>query len=120
MLENSDRRTEKRLRYQWPVWFAENQNCDLSQGQMVDISSKAAAFNYYSDCGCRYVGQPIISRFSVPRYGQDESFDLANFTRTGQISRIDKINPFMNRIVVKFSEPLPFKPGELIAETVYV
>jgi hypothetical protein len=120
MPDNNERRTEPRLRYCWPVWFAENTNCDLSQGQMVDVSSKSAAFTCYNDYGHQYVGQPIVSRFSVPRYGPDNSFELANFTRTGQICRIDQINPFMQRIAFRFHQPLPFKPGERIAENACV
>ena len=39
-MENTlERRREKRLRYNWPVWFAEDFNAVLSQGQMVDVSS---------------------------------------------------------------------------------
>ena len=120
MQENKDRRAEKRLRYHWPVWFAENQDCDLTQGQMIDISSKSAAFNCYSDYGHQYVGQHIISRFSVPRYGPQDAFDMSNFTRTGHICRIDKINPFMHRIAVRFDNPLPFKPSERIEENICV
>ncbi len=120
MQDNNERRTEQRLRYQWPIWFAENPDQNLSQGQMVDISSKSAAFNCYADNGCPYIGQQVTSRFSVPKYGSDDSFDMANFVRSGQICRIDNINPFMRRIAVRFYEPLPFKPGEQRAALAFV
>lgn len=120
MQNNDERRTEQRLRYQWPIWFAENTESGMSQGQMVDISSKSAAFTCYANGDCRYPGQHIISRFSIPRYGTDDSFDMANFTRSGQICRIESINPFIRRIAVRFYEPLPFKPGEQAAEKVCV
>jgi hypothetical protein len=112
MKENDDRRTEQRLRYYWPIWFAEDVNSTLSQGQMVDISSRAAAFTCYADNGCPYYGQHLTARFSVPRYGSEGSFDMANFTRSGYVYRIDNVNSFLRRIVVQFAEPLPFKPGE--------
>ncbi len=112
MDENSDRRTEKRLRYYWPIWFAENTNRDLSQGQMVDVSSRGAAFTCYADDGCPYLGQNITARFSVPRYGPDDSFDMANFTRSGYVCRIENVNNFTRRVAVQFAEPLPFRPGE--------
>jgi hypothetical protein len=112
MPDNYERRTEQRLRYQWPIWFAENKDCEITQGQMVDISSKSAAFNCYNDRGHQYIGQHILSRFSIPRYDTDDSFDIMNFTRWGQICRIENINPFMRRIAIRFSEPLPIKPGE--------
>ena len=41
-----------------------------------------------------------------------EPFDIANFTRSGYVYRVDNVNSFLRRIVVQFAEPLPFKPGE--------
>ena len=38
MDENRDRRTEQRLRYYWPIWYAENVDYTLSQGQKVDLA----------------------------------------------------------------------------------
>ncbi len=108
----NERRTEQRLRYYWPIWFAEDTNETLSQGQMVDVSSRGAAFTCHADDGCPYLGQHITARFSVPRYGPDESFDMANFTRSAHVCRIDNVNSFLRRIAVQFAEPLPFKPGE--------
>src|SRR4030042_2608943 len=87
-MEDSERRTEQRLRYYWPIWFAENPNHALSQGQMVDVSSKGAAFTCYADDGCPDLGQDITARFSVPQYGPDDSFDMANFTRLGHVCRV--------------------------------
>lgn len=105
-----ERRTEARLRYHWPIWFAEDFNDTLTQGQMVDISSQAAAFTCYNDqCPCP--GQHITTRFSVPRYASDDAFDLENFICGGHVYRIDDINPFMRRVVIQFAEALPFKPG---------
>ena len=109
-----ERRAEQRLRYHWPIWFAEDFNRTLSQGQMIDISSKAAAFTCYADENCPYPGHQITARFSVPRFSTGESFDIANFTRIARICQvdIDAVNPFLRRIVIQFTEPLPFKPGE--------
>ena len=112
MDENRDRRAEQRLRYYWPIWYAENIDHALLQGQMIDVCSKAAAFTCYTYDGCPYPGQHITARFSVPRYGPDDSFDMANFTRWGYVCRVDNVNSFIRRVAVQFGEPLPFKPGE--------
>lgn len=112
MDENNERRTEQRLRYHWPIWFAEDFSGELAQGQMSDISSKAAAFTCYDDGTCPYLGQYITARFSVPRYGPDDSFDMADFTRSGHVSRVDNVNSFVRRVALRFAEPLPFRPGE--------
>ena len=113
MAEINERRAEKRLRYCWPVWFAENFNETLSQGQMVDVSSGGAAFTCHANEHHPYLGQHITARFSVPRFGSGESFDMASFTRPGRICRVDNINGSLRRVAVQFAEPLPFKPGEL-------
>jgi len=117
MQEYNERRKEQRLRYYWPIWFARDLSHTLSQGQMIDISSEAAAFTCYADNDCPYLGQPIIARFSVPRYGPDDSFDMEDFTREGHICRIDNVNDYLRRIAVQFAEPLPFKPGEQSEES---
>ena len=108
----SERRREQRLRYHWPIWFAEDFEDTLLQGQMVDVSSSGAAFTCHADDNCPYPGQQVTARFSVPRFGVDDSFDMASFTRSGRICRVDELNSFIRRIAVQFSEALPFKPGE--------
>jgi hypothetical protein len=112
MEKQNERRIEQRLRYYWPIWFAEDPNEMLAQGQMVDVSSRGAAFTCYANDGCPYTGQHITARFSVPHYGPDDSFDMANFTRSAHVCRVDNVNSFLRRIAVQFAEPLPFKPGE--------
>lgn len=108
----NERRSEQRLHYYWPIWFAEDFNNGLSQGQMLDVSSKGAAFTCYDDGSCPYPGQQITARFSVPQFGPDDSFDMANFTCAGQVCRVDEVNNFVRRVAVQFAEPLPFRPGE--------
>ena len=111
MDDNTERRTEKRLRYSWPVWFAEDYNDILAQGQMVDISSGGAAFTCYAD-NCPAAGDNITARFSVPRHEEEDSFDLESFIREGNICRVEEISPFVRRVAIQFAEPLPFRPGE--------
>ena len=111
MSENIERRKEERLRYNWPVWFAENFNDILTQGQIVDISSNGVAFTCYTD-KCPQHGEKITARFSVPRHGDKNSFDMENFIRYGNICRIDSLSPFVRRVAVQFAESLPFKPAE--------
>ena len=107
-----ERRREHRLRYHWPVWFAEDFRETLTQGQMVDISSGGAAFTCHVDESCPYPGQELTARFSVPRFGSDDSFDMTSFVRMGRICRVDNVNSFVRRVAMQFAEPLSFKPGE--------
>ena len=112
MSESNERRLEHRLRYHWPVWFAEDFNEALLQGQMIDISSTGAAFTCQDDGNYPYLGQEVTARFSVPRFNAEDSFDMASYTRAVRICRVDQVNSFLRRIAVQFVEPLPFKPGE--------
>jgi len=112
MDKTTDRRRENRLRYHWPIWFAEDFGERLSQGQMVDVSSSGAAFTCYADQGCPCPGQELTARFSVPFFEEDESFDMTSFTKCGYVHRVDHVNDFLRRVAVQFSEPLPFNPGE--------
>ena len=113
MQNTSERRREQRLRYHWPVWFAEDFAGLLSQGQMVDVCSGGAAFTCYAEKGCPYPGQNITTRFSVPYYRVNDSFDISDFVRSGQVCRVEHINSSLRRVAIKFFDPLPFKPGEL-------
>lgn len=106
-----EQRKEKRYRYNWPIWFAPDQNDILSQGQMVDISSVGAAFTCYADM-CPHTGDRVTARFSVPHHNSHDPFDMESYTRHAEICRIDEISPFIRRVAMQFAEPLPFKPGE--------
>jgi len=112
MEEMAERRRERRLRYNWPVWFAEDFSEILSQGQMLDVSSGGAAFTCIGDSGCPWPGQHITARFSVPRHQPGDSFDINDFIRSGFVCRVDHLNEGLRRVALQFFDPLPFKPGE--------
>jgi len=107
-----EKRRENRLNYNWPVWFAEDYNNILSQGQMIDISSEGAAFTCYAD-KCPHTGEEITARFSVPSHHHENDFDLENFIRKGHVCRIEEIGGYIRKVAIQFAEPLPFKPGEV-------
>ena len=112
MIATSERRREERLRYHWPIWFAEDADGELGQGQMTDVSSSGAAFTCYADQRCPYPGQYVTARFSVPQYGADGAFNVLDFIRSGHVCRVEEVNHALRRIAMQFAEPLPFRPGE--------
>lgn len=116
MSENNERRIEQRLRYHWPIWFAEDFEEDLLQGQMVDVSSGGAAFTCHANQDCPYPGQSLTARFSVPRFVGDGAFDMASFTRIGKVCRVDNVNSFLRKVAIQFAERLPFSPGQQAEE----
>ena len=112
METSTDRRTEERLRYHWPIWYTDAADQQISQGQMVDINSHSAAFTSHTTDFCPLPYEQIRARFSVPKYGEEEAFQITDFVRTAQVHRVERVAPYLNRIVVRFHEPLSFKPGE--------
>lgn len=111
-----ERRCEPRLRYHWPVWYAPENSDEVNQGQMVDITSVAAAFTCHDLHQGPYPFQHIKTRFSVPLNGPNDSFEMRDFVRDGMVQRVERISDCLNRVVVSFHEPLPLKPAQQHAE----
>jgi hypothetical protein len=109
---SSEKRTEARLPYSWPIWFADNFDDTLAQGQMIDISSKGASFTSYAD-NYLYDNQQITARFSVPKHHARDPFDLDNFVRRASICRVEHLSSNVRKIAVQFHEPLPFNPASV-------
>ena len=105
-----ERRREPRLHYRRSVWFGEDLNEELSQGQMVDVSSGGMAFTCYETCP--HQDQELATRFSVPRFNADESLETVTFNRIARVCRVVKESSFLHRVAVQFAKPLPFKPGQ--------
>ncbi len=78
---------------------------------MIEIFSGGAEFTCRADREL-WQGEHITARFSVPRYGINDSFDMENYVRHGRICRVDHISPNVRRIALEFSEPLPFEPAQ--------
>jgi hypothetical protein len=107
-----DRRRLQRLHFNWPVWFAEDFNGLLFQGQMSDVSVGGMSFTYQKDHKQLSPGQQVMIRFSVPRLGPDNDFGMANFTRACYVRDVSSLNCRLNRAAVQFAQPLPFDPNE--------
>ena len=84
---------------------------EFTQGQMVDVSSTHAAFTFNSEV-CPDDDDILVIRFSVPKFTSEDKYDIEDFTRSAAIYRVDQMDKLLKLIVVKFTEPLPFKPGE--------
>ncbi len=112
MDRHNELRAEHRLLYRWPIWVTDEATGACMQGQIVDISSEAVTFTFYPGEISLIPSQHITAHFSVPICGLGDSFAMRNFTRAGFTDRIDRIKKVQHRVTTKFSEPLPFKPGE--------
>lgn len=107
-----EKRAEKRLYYRWPVKFTTDNNKTDTQGQIVNINSRGLSFFCHADNNCPISGQSISLSFGAPYFNEANSFDTVLFNRQGRVLRINKINDHVHQVIVFFSEPLFFKPGE--------
>lgn len=60
----------------------------------------------------RYAAQDPVVLDGTDSYDPDNSLDMANFTRSSHVCRMDDVNNYLRWVAVQFDEPLPFKPGE--------
>ena len=107
-----EKRLEKRLCHQWPVWFAKDFKEAVFQGLMVDVSSGGLSFTCDSDENCPQPGQQLMARFSIPCCRDDNASAMTSFTRAGRVIRVDVVNNYVRRVAIQFDEPLSLKPGE--------
>ncbi|MFC1781411.1 hypothetical protein ACFLZ8_04050 [Planctomycetota bacterium] len=112
MVQTDNRRREERLQYRWPVLFAEDFTQSLSEGLMVDVASGGISFMCKAGENCPKMDQQLVTRFSIPRTGEDDSSAMTSFTRTGRVLRIIEINPSTRQVAIQFDEPLTLKPCE--------
>lgn len=110
----NEQRKEKRMLCSWPIWFYDDCDTRVIQGQLVDISSKAAAFTYYTYEKFLLPNQRIIAHFSTPVYGLSNSFAIRDFIRSGRILNIYQMDDLIYRVTTEFEDKLNFKPGEQI------
>ena len=113
MDDNSERRREDRLGYQWPVWFSEDFTQTMSQGLMVDVASGGIAFICDSDSENLSEGKHLTIRFSIPRFEGDDPTATVSVTRTGDICRIERLQDGSRRIAIEFDVPLAIRPAEV-------
>ena len=107
-----EHRREPRLRYRRPIEFCTDPREAFVQGHMVDVCSGGMAFTCRAAKDCPYACQQLTTRFTIPRFNLDGSFDAINFTRIGHTCRVDDVNRFLRRIAMQFAKPLPFRPGD--------
>ncbi len=112
MENTNEQRAEQRLNYRWPVKFTQDNKEKVFPGQIVDVSSRGIAFLCHADETCPHQGQYLTANFAVPHFDRGNSFDTVLFKRTGYVHRLDALSSRIHRIVIRFTEPLFFKPGE--------
>ena len=113
---SQERRSEKRLRYFWPIWYSADGSLDIQQGRMVDLSSGGLSFLAPTG-GNPEAGDKIWLRSSYPLV-EEGSFGMASFTSIGEVLRSEKSGPMNSRLAVQFAEPLERRPAEAAGQAV--
>ncbi len=109
-------REEKRLKYSWCVWFAEDWYANLAWAEMLNVSSGGMGIICSADENCPHKGQTLVFYFSVPCRAVDGSVDRVCFARVGQVCGVTEINESAHRVHIQFDKPLPFKPEKQLAD----
>lgn len=113
MDDHNERRQEKRLGYQWPVWFSEDFTETLSQGLMIDVSSGGIGFSCEPGKDCPREGQHLTVRFSIPRFEGDDPTATVSITRTGEVRRVERTAAGVCAVGIEFDTPLGLRPAEV-------
>lgn len=112
MEKANEQRAEQRLSYRWPIHFTRDNEEKAFPGQVADVSSRGMAFLCHAGENCPHPGQFLTTNFGLPHFNRSNSFDTVLFNRIGRVYRLDELSDKVSRVVVQFTEPLFFKPGE--------
>ena len=110
-MPQSERRSEERLRYFWPIWYSADGSLDIQQGRMVDLCSRGVSFLVPFGAEPK-AGDEIWLRSSYPLV-EGESFGMASFTTSGRVLRSGVAEGMRRRLAVQFAEPLEHRPAEV-------
>lgn len=108
MKRTKERRAEKRLRYELPIWFGKNAEQAVFLAVMVDISNSGMAFDCKADENCPHPGQTLVTRFNMPDFESQAGSAMKSFTRSGCVRRVDDLDGGLCRVGIQFDEPPPF------------
>lgn len=111
-LEN-DRRSERRVRFFWPLWFGYSDRGELFRGQLIDLCPSGVCFAV-DENHCPGVGQHVLTRFSYP-YNEDENFQLADYANWAEVIRVDNSVPGRRRVAMRLHRRLENPPSENLA-----
>ena len=99
-----DRRSEDRIRFNWPVWFGHEENGEFFQGQIVDLNRQGMSFTV-DPCHCPQIGSYIVARFSYP-LTQAGGFQMGSFFQWAKVIRSDRLTGQPPRVALRLNRPI--------------
>ena len=104
MKSKTERRSEQRIRFNWPVWFGHEENGEFLQGQVVDLNRQGMSFTVDSN-HCPQIGSHIIARFSYP-LTQSGGFQMGSYFQWAKVIRSDKQAGRHQRVALRLNSPI--------------
>ena len=114
MQASEERRTEKRIRLMWPLWFGYQEHGQLMRAQSVDLSRMGVSFTVDHEC-CPRVGDHVRTRFSFPLEAVD-SFEMESYCDWGEVVRVDQVQGHRPRVAMRLQAPVNYCPDQQEAE----
>ena len=115
MSTHNDRRSEVRIRFSWPLWFAFDNHPTMHRAQILDMNQHAVSF--LCDGNTPVPGQHVNTRFSYPQVG-NEGFEMGSYWHWGQIQRVKELHGGRKHVVMTLDAPLETHPAGSHAEPV--
>jgi len=108
-----ERRRENRIRFSWPLWFGYEQNGELHQGKIADLSRSGVSFTI-SSAQAPAPGRHVLTRFSYP-CDTDEHFEIDSYFHWSEVIRRDVVGDNKVRVALRLHEKLDQPPGQKAA-----
>jgi hypothetical protein len=106
-----ERRSERRLKYEYPMRFARASKNFIYRGGLENVNSKAAAFCYKRNEVKKDLKHVEIKAILPYIDADGKEFSYYRIQRKGKVIRIDRIDDKYDRAVILFDTPIPFEPA---------
>jgi hypothetical protein len=98
-----ERRREGRISFTWPLWFGYQDNGQLYQGRVQDLSRTAVSFTV-----ARHLAPPqgthVMTRFSFPV--QSENFEMGSYLHWSEVLRVEPVHGDKVKVAMRLHQPL--------------
>ena len=108
-----ERRREKRIKFSWPLWFGYEQNGELHQGKIADLSRSGVSFTVDADQSPA-PGSHVLTRFSYP-CDTEEHFEIESNFHWSEVIRTDVVGDDKVRVALRLHEMLDQQPCQKAA-----
>ena len=99
-----DKRSERRVRFCWPLWYGQDEVGRFDEAKIVDLCRSGVSFTVDAE-RCPQAGTDIAMRFSFP-CGTDEEFAVGSYMNWSSVVRVQPAGRGKCRVAARLHEPL--------------